>query len=536
MKNLRNKILATILTGTIAVTGVISTTTVYASEPAPTENLDVTENIDTGDNTSTIEDISNIEDIVIAAPIEDVLEENAVTDIVTTTTDTYDTESTTSEINMLEPATIDSTDADIATYSTKDSYIVVLDPGHGKPGTGTYRDYGDFVIDEAVINLKISQYTKAALEENYDNITVYMTKTTQNENPSLADRVEFAVSQNADLFVSQHVNSTSAEQTTANGVMAMVPTVDDTHTYNQDAAILSQKLAHKILDKLVNLGFKDNEFLYKLSGDNTQYPDGSLADYYGIVRHCRLNNLPGTIIEHGFANNESDALKLKEEEMLQKIGEADARGIVEYLIENEGYVPDEGNDPGQEPPVDYPFADVDTSKYYADPIVWAYENNITTGTTETTFEPEANCTRGQVVTFLHRTLGTPAPTLLNNPFTDIGTAESSDTYYYNAVLWAYENNITTGTTETTFEPDKTVTRAEFVTFLWRAAGSPTPTTTDNPFTDLDIDEYYYDAVLWAVENGITTGATETTFEPNEHCTRGQVVTFLYRTYAEENND
>lgn len=275
----------------------------------------------TVDETSSVEDqtdisgeeeiIQNGEDNIVTMPMDESLEVDAVTDIIVTT------------VNAAAPEPI--------TFDEQENYIIVLDPGHGGVGTGASRDWGSFVVDEATINFKISNYTKEYLEANYDAIEVYLTKATLSENPSLANRVAFAVGKNADIFVSQHVNSTSTTVTTANGVLAMVPTVDASHSYNQEAALISQTLARRILDELVILGFKDMGFQYRLSGDNTLYPDGSLADYYGIVRRCRENNLPGTIIEHGFCNNESDALKLSDEAMLKKMGEADARGIAEYL-------------------------------------------------------------------------------------------------------------------------------------------------------------------------------------------------------------
>jgi hypothetical protein len=103
------------------------------------------------------------------------------------------------------------------------------------------------------------------------------------------------------------------------------------------------------------------------------------------------------------------------------------------------------------------------------------------------------------------------------------------TYYYKAVLWAYENGITTGTTDTTFNPDGKCTRAHVVTFLWRAQGSPEPVTETNPFEDVSEGAYFYKAVLWAAENGITSGYPDGRFGPNDSCTRGQIVTFLYRS-------
>ena len=208
--------------------------------------------------------------------------------------------------------------------------IIVLDPGHGAPGSGTYRDWGDMVIDEAVINFKISKYTKAALESNYSNIEVYMTKNSQNENPAIKARVEYAVSKNANILVSQHINATGENVTNASGVLAMVPKVDGEHSFNEEAALNSQELARSILDELTKLDFKDMGFQFRLSSEST-YTDGSVADYYGIVRYCRMNNLPGTIIEHGFANNKNDALKLNNDNVLQAIGQADAKGIAAYL-------------------------------------------------------------------------------------------------------------------------------------------------------------------------------------------------------------
>ena len=171
------------------------------------------------------------------------------------------------------------------------------------------------------------------------------------------------------------------------------------------------------------------------------------------------------------------------------------------------------------------FSDVTNSDdYYYDPVYWAARNGVTTGTSPSTFAPGKSCTRGQIVTFLWRAYGSPEPGIADNPFTDV----KSDAYYYDAVLWAVENDITTGTSPTTFAPNNACTRGHIVTFLWRAAGSPEPTLTTNPFKDVKPGAFYYKAVLWAVENGITTGTSATTFEPNKSCTRGQCVTFLMR--------
>ena len=171
-----------------------------------------------------------------------------------------------------------------------------------------------------------------------------------------------------------------------------------------------------------------------------------------------------------------------------------------------------------------PFQDVPSDAYYFEAVNWAVANNVTNGTSETTFSPNVGCTRAQVVTFLWRAAGQPEPTEGTNPFTDV----KEGTYYYKAVLWAVEKGITNGTSETTFDPDETCTRAQIVTFLWRREGKPAPTGANNPFADVKPSAYFGSAVLWAVEKGITNGTSETTFEPNEDCTRAQVVTFLFR--------
>ncbi len=169
------------------------------------------------------------------------------------------------------------------------------------------------------------------------------------------------------------------------------------------------------------------------------------------------------------------------------------------------------------------FADVKESDYFYDAVKWAVEKAITNGTSATTFGPEEGCTRSQMVTFLWRAAGSPEPTSKTNPFTDV----TEDAYYYKALLWAIENGITKGTTDTTFSPDETCTRGQMATFLYRNAKSPA-VTGGTSFTDVAADAYYSDAVAWAFQQGITKGATDTTFEPDETCTRGQMVTFLYR--------
>ncbi len=172
-----------------------------------------------------------------------------------------------------------------------------------------------------------------------------------------------------------------------------------------------------------------------------------------------------------------------------------------------------------------PFTDVPEGIFYIDPVLWAVEKGITTGATATTFNPNGNCQRAQVVTFLWRAAGSPEPTKNENPFTDV---KESD-FYYKAVLWAVEKGITNGLTATTFGPFELCNRAQVVTFLWRAMGSPA-STAEVAFTDVVPGQFYSTAVAWAVENGITNGISATEFGVGGICNRAQVVTFLYRTY------
>ena len=195
-------------------------------------------------------------------------------------------------------------------------------------------------------------------------------------------------------------------------------------------------------------------------------------------------------------------------------------GVTAKAVFVSSFVPCDGDDcPGNR------FTDMPPKSHWAhDAIDFAIVRKLTVGTSETTFSPNGGCTRAQFVTFLWRLSGSPEPTTTSNPFTDVRDGR----YYTKPILWAVENQITGGTSATTFSPDDICTRAQCMTFLWRFAGSPEPTMTDNPFTDVPSGKYYTKAVLWAFENRITDGTTETTFSPKNTCTREQTVTFLYR--------
>ncbi|MBQ6159575.1 MAG: 5'-nucleotidase C-terminal domain-containing protein [Oscillospiraceae bacterium] len=197
-----------------------------------------------------------------------------------------------------------------------------------------------------------------------------------------------------------------------------------------------------------------------------------------------------------------------------------------------GYISDYYAEPQGRITLKNGFEDVQNpDKYYYTPVYWAYDHEpqITAGTDETHFSPKAECNRGQVVTFIWRAMGKPEADMTNNPFVDLKETAS----YYEAVLWAYQNGITSGIDETHFGPKQTCTRGQVVTFLWNAMGNPEPKDRTNPFEDAVEGKFYYEAMLWAYYNGITAGKDETHFDPKGICNRGEVVSFLYRTFTAE---
>ena len=164
------------------------------------------------------------------------------------------------------------------------------------------------------------------------------------------------------------------------------------------------------------------------------------------------------------------------------------------------------------------FYDVPNDAYFYEAVKWAVDKGITNGLSDTMFGPYESCTRAQIVTFLWRAAGSPEPT----------ASEMTFAYYAKAVAWAVENGITNGMTETTFAPDATCTRGQSVTFLYRALKGTASGSAN--FTDVKSDAFYADAINWAVANNVTNGTSNTTFSPNADCTRAEIVTFLYRAY------
>lgn len=168
------------------------------------------------------------------------------------------------------------------------------------------------------------------------------------------------------------------------------------------------------------------------------------------------------------------------------------------------------------------FTDVKSTDYFAEAVDWAVNGHITFGTSDTTFSPNSKCTDGQILTFLWRAMGRPEPTV-KSPFNGISAEKD---YFYKPALWAYEKGLISGGM---FDSEKPCTRSMVVTYLWKLAGGPTAPAA--AFADVSSNSEYAPAVSWAVQQGITSGTSKTTFAPDGTCTRGQIVTFLYRAYG-----
>lgn len=253
------------------------------------------------------------------------------------------------------------------------------------------------------------------------------------------------------------------------------------------------------------------------------------ADPYGFLTCVISSREPR--VQFGYVSETSEALTLPAGTIVTAVFQITGEDAAELRLEMDLQTADgtvvadltESASVAVEPGWENPFTDVEKGKFYYEPVLWAVKNGIVKGMTPTTFCPDADLQRAQVVVILWRAAGKPEPSSSHNPFTDVHEKH----YYYKAVLWAAEEGITKGVTPTTFGPEMPTTRAQAVTFLWRYFGSP-QVKADNPFTDVSTRGFYHEAVLWAVEEGITNGISKRTFGTNATCTRGHMVTFLYR--------
>lgn len=451
--------------------------------------------------------------------------------------------------------------------------IITLDPGHGGRDGGAVGKHNGTAYTEADLCWIIANYCKEYLESNYSYVKVYLTRD-QGENPSLRARVNYAVSVQSDFLLSIHLNSTGTGR--ARGATMLVPK----GSYNATQGNRSKAAAASILEELNGLGIYNRGLSYKTT-NNVKYPNGTAADIYYLIRYGVNANLPTVIAEHCFLDSYSDWSNfLSSEAKLKALGEADARGLakalglIEIPVETEPTditevpettEPSESTEPvetteasqGTEPaestepveateapettePEEIPqttssaqkgdtvFTDVLDTQWYYDDITFVYSRNLMNGMSETTFEPETAASRAMVVTLLYRLAGASG-NAESCTFRDL----SEDDWFYQAVEWAYVNGITTGISDTEFAPNQSVTREQFVTFLYRYAGakgyiSSAGQSLDGYADGTSLSDYAENAMSWAVAAGLVKGYDDSTLRPQNSLSRSELAALMHR--------
>ena len=349
------------------------------------------------------------------------------------------------------------------------------------------------------------------------------------------------VSKNTSLgYLDCHYNQLTALDVSKNTALSSLECYGNDLTSLDVSKNTALSLLHCSFNRLTELVISQNTALYSLHCSDNQLTTLDVTKCTNLIAlYCNENQLTALDVSKNqnlsYLSCYGNALTVLDVSAVPKLLDALENGSkavnnVEGFVE---YSSDQGciwMDLGQKTiPASNPFLDVTADDFYYNAVLWAYGNDITSGTSKTKFSPAKTCTREQVVTFLWRAKGCPEPNSTNNPFKDV----PADAYYTKAVLWAVENGITNGKSRTKFGVGDPCTREQVVTFLWRAEGKPGHETAENPFKDVSETSYSYDAILWAVENGITKGTSKTKFSPTNTCTRGEVVTFLYRDVVGE---
>ena len=393
--------------------------------------------------------------------------------------------------------------------AAEEDVVIVLDPGHGGMDSGISVKYDGAEVWESNLCLKIAGYCRDYLLENYDNVTVYLTRETDKK-VSLEERVEFAKSVGADYVLSIHING---DEGYARGALALVPR----GRYRPEQAEASRRTAEAILLNLEALGMLNRGTEYRLGTD--RYADGSKVDYFAIIRGCVKGNIPGIIMEHGFLDNEADYREfLSTDEKLAALGRADALGLAETLGLKEHRIPTSAE------LGDTPFEDVREGDWFYEDVTYVWDEGLMQGISQTEFGPALPANRAMVVTLLYRLEGAELSYELSS-FTDV----EPGCWYHGPVEWALENGITTGVTETEFAPGRNVIREQFVTFLYRYAGSPDPTVIPQELADWDaVSEYARNSMAWAVETGLLTGYEDGTIRPLRELNRAELAVLMHR--------
>lgn len=315
-----------------------------------------------------------------------------------------------------------------------------------------------------------------------------------------------------------------------NGASLWLPSDSLYRVTNRDGSVGTFEAAMANVDQSATVATTGNQVVLGVNdGQELNYVELDRADSYTIDLHSSLESGYREVRLSGTGQTDTAPI------LTQIAGRLYANGLDGAALKVDGADADSSEVTTKIPQLPFQdngkpavsFKDVDAGSWYGDAVSWAVGKGVTNGAANGRFEPGRSCTRGQMVTFLWRAAGSPEPKSASHPFKDVRPGD----YYDKAVRWAIENKITTGTAPDAFSPNDPCTRAQTVTFLWRAQGSPKPKSGKNPFTDVRGSDYYYEAVQWAVENKVTSGTTATAFTPSGLCTRAQAVAFLYRVYG-----
>ena len=388
--------------------------------------------------------------------------------------------------------------------------VIVLDPGHGGMDTGITIKYDGAEVCESELVLKIAQYCRDYLLENYENVEVHMTREVDVK-MSLDDRVAFATLMEADYVLSLHINGSDAGK--ARGALALVPQ----GKYRPEQAAASTSTALVLLEELEKLGLTNRGPVVQLGTD--RYPDGSKVDAFAIIRGCVRANIPGIILEHGFLDNEKEYREFfSTEEKLAALGVADALGLARSLGLRERRAPSSADNG------DTPFEDVPAGEWYYDDVTYVWDNGLMQGVSDTEFGAALPANRAMVVTLLYRMDGAEN-VYEESSFQDVAPGS----WYHASVEWALENGITTGVSETEFAPGRNVIREQFVTFLHRYAGEPEPAALPEQVADWDtVSSYAQKALAWAVETKLVTGYEDGTLRPLRELNRAELAVLMHR--------
>lgn len=394
-------------------------------------------------------------------------------------------------------------------------FTIVLDPGHGGSDPGAL----GFGLRESDLTLSIGKYCQQTLSQ-YAKTKVYMTRTSDMF-VDLKPRADFAKSVGADLFVSLHINSSSASS--ANGAEIWVPSPG---TWFPAFNGVGEDLACEMLSKLKALGLADRDTVwdnYEVNGEKKYYPDGSWADSLSVIRNCREAGIMAILVEHGFISNQSDAKFLSSEANLKKLGEADAQGIVDYY--------------GLKLPQPlYGFADVFDDTPHSGEIGWMAASGISEGFSDGTFRGLTQVARQDLAAFLYRLAGSPeySPTQEDQSrFSDVNAA----TPHAKEIWWLASNDITSGFPDGTFRGTSTVARQDMAALLRRftarfldpSAATYHPSSSDMAaFLDVSHSTTHAEDIWWLASEEISSGYSDKTFRGTSAAARQDMAAFLWR--------